>query len=428
MSPVSVRGVVNLFKFTKDQPGFLYGLLQSKGEFARFSLGDHGCILISDPSAAREILSDSTRFPKPDDLHTLRLAIGNGLLFCRDDEHAEQKEAIAHLFSASRMNDFLPVLGAHVDSFVGELVLDRDVYDAYERFSHLALSVIVLLLEIKIDADRMNELLAAVAGLEERICEVRKREMHPILPSFSEPDAVLTETRDRILRILRMAMEELPEGSRLSNLAQSHGMEFLENQLCTLAIAGFETTALTLTWTVYLLALHPQIQKRLKEELRQDVVQPSRVFSPRPTGSLLDAVIFESMRLCPVVHLTSRQSSGDCEILGEKISKDESILISPYAMHRHRKYFDRPNDYDPSRWLGTKATELERNMVTFGYGSRSCIGQTLAMAEIRLCIASLFSRDIFVVPMTKGISFDPGITLKPRKPIHLKNDLEGAHP
>ena len=175
--------------------------------------------------------------------------------------------------------------------------------------------------------------------------------------------------------------------------------EDLVDQLMTFLIAGHETTANTLSLAVYFLCKNPEVQDRLRSEIREHL--PSLKSSEVATSASLDnlaylqAVCNETLRLMPVVPLLYREASDPLNINGQHIPAGTVMVISPWAVNRSAKYWGpKPEIFDPQRWMEKDApaprdSNSKYRFLTFSHGPRSCIGQGFARAEFAALLAGI---------------------------------------
>jgi cytochrome P450 len=190
------------------------------------------------------------------------------------------------------------------------------------------------------------------------------------------------EDRDDLLRRLLAARD--PESGR------SMGEEQLIDNLLTFYLAGHDTTAKVLTWTLYLLARSPAWSAALEDEIE-------RVTGGTAIGSqhvdklvLVQQVLKEAMRLYPPVPMMSRQAIADVSIGGHPVRAGTSVLMPVYAIHRHAKRWERPNEFDPTRFAPEREKAIPRyQYMPFGAGPRICIGMSFAMVEATAILATL---------------------------------------
>jgi cytochrome P450 len=188
----------------------------------------------------------------------------------------------------------------------------------------------------------------------------------------------------------------------------------VRNNLLTFISAGHETTALALTWTFYLLSLHPEIEQRVKGEIAAATgggpVRPEHVEALGFTNQ----VIQEAMRLYPPAALIVRAARRDVVLDGEQIRAGSTIYIPVYAVHRHEKLWSDPDRFDPSRFEPEAARARDRcSYLPFGAGPRICIGQGFAQMEATAVLAALLPS--FQLQLRPGYIPEPRlrVTLRP---------------
>ena len=167
----------------------------------------------------------------------------------------------------------------------------------------------------------------------------------------------------------------------------------VRDQCATFIFGGFETTARLLFWASYLLTLDLAEQERLRTEVA--------TFSPERLSSLDDLAnwprsrltLLETLRLYPPVAHLVREPVADDKIMGELVKVGSQIWISPWVMHRHRKFWQQPTAFMPERFAGKASPWTTIGAyLPFGSGPRICIGATFAMAEAQIIMATLLRR------------------------------------
>ncbi|QGM97122.1 cytochrome P450 [Methylocystis parvus] len=194
----------------------------------------------------------------------------------------------------------------------------------------------------------------------------------------------------------------------------------LISNLYGLMVAGHETSAVALAWSLWLLAKDQASQERLRNEVR-DVVGESDI-DRNAVENLPFArqVIQEAMRLFPPVAALGRQPREDTTLGPYKVLKKEPIYVAIWALHRHEKLWDEPNAFDPDRFAPEKAKGRHRcAYMPFGAGPRICIGMSFAMLEMTTILAALI-RDFRFTPVPgPRIELSPDFTLRPKGGLPL---------
>ena len=187
----------------------------------------------------------------------------------------------------------------------------------------------------------------------------------------------------------------------------------LRDQVLTMVMAGHETTAKTLTWTLWLLDENPVVRAALEQEV-------DSVLAGRPATEddvedlrLTRAVLMESMRLFPPVWLISRRCVQDEVVGGYLVPRGSLVCVSPYVLHRRAESWPDPLLFRPERFLGGQDRH-SHSFLPFGGGPRTCIGQHFAMLEVVLVLATLLQRlRLTRVPSTQVVP-EALVTLRPR--------------
>ena len=200
----------------------------------------------------------------------------------------------------------------------------------------------------------------------------------------------------------------------------------VRDEALTLFLAGHETTALALTYALWLLARHPDRQARLADELRA-------VLGDRPPGladlerlRYTEMVLMETMRLYPPAWALGRRATQEIEVGGFRFPEGAEFIMSQWVVHRDPRRFDEPESFRPERWEGDLAQRLPRfAYFPFGGGPRVCIGNRFAMMEAKLVLAGALQRFRFAAAGADELPLLPSVTLRPRGPVMLRLEAPG---
>src|SRR5262249_34253513 len=239
-----------------------------------------------------------------------------------------------------------------------------------------------------------------------------KRRIDALILGIIEARKQSQEERDDLLSLLLRARDE--GGGRMTD-------DQVRDEAIILFLAGHETTALALTYALYLPATQPEQQARLADEL-------GRVLGGRRPGlgdldrlAFTEAVILESMRLYPPAWGIARESVTPVEIAGFAFPKGSTFVMSTWTVHRDARHFDDPAAFKPERWLGDLQKRLPRfAYFPFGGGPRVCIGNRFAMMEAKLVLATAAQRLRFDPTPETAVRLFPSVTLRPRGGVRLR--------
>jgi cytochrome P450 len=192
----------------------------------------------------------------------------------------------------------------------------------------------------------------------------------------------------------------------------------LRDEVMTLLLAGHETTANALTWTWYLLMQHPEVEQRLTAELEGVLAGRAPTVADLPRLVYTERVILESLRLYPPAYSFGRRAIEPVVIGGHEVSVGTNILLPQWVVHRDRRWFDEPSRFNPDRWADDLIHRIPKYAYfPFGGGPRVCIGNTFAMLEAVLLLATM--AQVYGMDLTPGHEVRPwaSITLRPREGV-----------
>jgi cytochrome P450 len=212
-------------------------------------------------------------------------------------------------------------------------------------------------------------------------------------------------TRDDLVEMLMQAKD--PETGRQMDDV------LLRDNLLTFIGAGHETTALALTWSLYLLGAHPPTAARVRAEIAEVAGEDRITDAHVERLTFTRQVVLEAMRLYPSLPLMSRMCAQDVEAGGLKVTKGTFVFIPIYAIHRHRLLWDQPDVFDPDRFSPERSAGRHRfSYLPFGAGPRVCIGQAFAQTETVAILATLM-RGAVLEP-------DPGHRVRPLMRVSMR--------
>jgi cytochrome P450 len=182
----------------------------------------------------------------------------------------------------------------------------------------------------------------------------------------------------------------------------------LLDELITLIVAGFETSANTLNWVWYLLAGHPDVEEKVIEESRSLIPTVSAVSADSLAAmKYTQQVLEETLRMYPPVWLFTRRSREDDELDGFEVPEDTDIYLSPFILHRTARFWPEPERFDPARFAEGKFAKNERPYFPFSLGPRRCLGEYFSFLEMKVHLGLLLPR----FRMMRLDDKDPGLEL-----------------
>jgi cytochrome P450 len=385
------------------------------------------------------LLDDSESFTKrPIYDHVLGEGGGKGLLIAEGEHWRWQRRLMASLFRAEDLLAYVPVFAADVEALLARWreappgsieVIDTAVGTATLK----ALQDTVLGTELS-PYDRILARQAAAAFLEPTVWKVAFASLN--LPSWlPHPGALRMRRASRNLRAtaaraLAARRQNNREGSDLlwrlmtakdpSTGARMPDSLIIDN-VVTFFIAGHETTAQALTWTLYLLALMPEWQERAREEVKR-VAGGSTVTRECVEGlDLLEMIVLEAMRLYPPAPTLMRRTLKPVRLGPVELGAGAIIVLPIYVVHRHRSLWSDPLRFDPMRFEPEKKARRQRfAYMPFGAGPRGCIGSTFSVLEAKVMLAALLNSARFDLTENEMPTPLARITLRPKNGLRLK--------
>ena len=385
---------------------------------------------LNDPAAIETVLvTQSRRFIKGRGLQANRDLFGNGLLTSEGDFWRRQRRLAQPAFHKERIAAYGRMM-VEFTSAALSLWANGERFDLQREMTQLTLTIVARALfatEVSATRDLMGRALAAVM---ER--NLRGRMLIPVLRSLPTPvnlrywrairqlDRIVygiiaerrkrTQKHDDLLQMLLDAQDENGQGMTDRQL---------RDEVLTLMLAGHETTALALSWTFYLLATHPQVERRLIEEIHHALRGQTPTPDDFPRLPFTECVVKESMRLYPPAYILTRMAIEDCEVAGYVVPRGATVLISPWVMQRNPRFYQDPETFNPDRWNPREGGGIVESIPRFAYlpfggGPRVCIGSAFALMEVRLMLVTILQRYHFELAPEPPVEPLPVITLRQR--------------
>lgn len=423
----------NLRALRKDPLTFFPAQVREYGDVVRIRVGPAYVTLLAHPDCVRHVLQDNARNynKQTRGFAVIRELLGQGLLTSEGDFWLRQRRLAQPAFHRQRLAGFGRTM-VDAASDLATVLESRSAsgqpFDVAEDLNHLTLRIAGLTL-FGTDVGDESRAVGEALGRAQTFANQRLTQLIPLpralpLPSHRQfaRDAA---TLDRVVRtiierrhreggehhdLLQMLMDARDEdtGERMSDTQ-------LRDEVLTLLLAGHETTASALAWTVTLLSRNPDVRGKLEAELARELAGRPPTVEDLPKLGLTRRVVDESLRLYPPAWIFSRAAIEDDVVGGYRIPKGSYVLVVPWVMHRHPKLWDDPEVFDPDRFLPEREKERSRfTFFPFGGGPRQCIGNQFALMELVLVLATLLQRVRLDLAPGHSLVPAPAITMRPR--------------
>ncbi len=394
--------------------------------------------IISNPDVFQHILqSNQKNYKKSPAYNQLKLALGNGLVTSEGDFWRKQRRLAQPAFHKQKLLGLFEMMVDVSERYIEDLrqkcQKTQELNVALEMMKVTADIVLKTLFHTDNQSDE-QDLYDTMASTQEYILYCihyplripwtfvngQRRKFFKELGKFDDlMQGMINQRRSNDappMDLLTMLIE-----TKDADTGEGMSDRQLRDEAMTIYAAGHETSANALSWSLYLLAQHPDILKRLREEIAQVLGDRSPSFEDLRNLQYTKQVIEESMRLYPPAWTVGREALVEDEIAGQAIPKKAILFMSIYALHRHPDLWENPDQFDPDRFAPDLAKERSRwHYLPFGAGPRMCIGNNFAMMEMQILLAMLVRQfDFSLLPGFKA-EMQPLITLKPKHGILMK--------
>jgi cytochrome P450 len=395
--------------------------------------------VVSEPAAICRVLLDNAENYRKDALQRriLSAGLGAGLLAAEGERWRAQRRTLAPMFSRRMVASFAPAMLTSAEELVARWRRHPagTILDVAAEVTGVTLDV----LERTIFSDGLgcarDEFRAAMTryfdtvgridpfdlvGLPDIVPRLSRLAARRTLRFFDRAvDTIIVRRRRQLatnparmpwdLLTLLLEAQDPETGAAMSEA------EVRANVL-TFISAGHETTANALAWSLYLLSQSPLWRERIADEAAEATTAGAADLAERLPQTR--AVIEEALRLYPPLVAISRQAVATDRLSGQDIRRGAMVVIAPYVLHRHRLLWDRPDEFDPGRFLGAARERIDRYAyLPFGAGPRICIGSAFALQEATLVLATIvrnFTFDLLpghAVWPVQRLTLRPGPTL-----------------
>jgi cytochrome P450 len=434
---VSLWQYAKLFRqdILSAQPARLY-----RAWMAEFRTPFFRSFLLNQPDLVRKVLKERPEdFPKSGRVSEgLRPLLGNSVFLTNGEVWKRQRRIIDPAFEGGRLRDVFPAMReAAIAATVRLEEQAGKVVEIEAETSHAAADVIFrTLFSIPIEHEvaarvftRFREYqrsqpilnLAALVPLPRWVPRIHK----------ASTRQTAAEIRRLITELTGARMVEIEAGTAPDDLAtkimtttdpktgQRFDTEEMVDQVAIFFLAGHETSASALAWTLYMMALYPEWQTQVAAEAT--ALDADDGFSVMSRLKLSRDVFREALRLYPPVPMMVREASCPERFRDRDVPKGAQLVLSPWHLHRHERLWDNPDGFDPERWQTENGRQCQREAyIPFSAGPRVCTGAGFAMVEGPLLLSMLLNRLKFeVVPDKKPVPV-AHLTVRSRDGIFLK--------
>jgi cytochrome P450 len=376
-------------------------------------------VLLLTPDLVTEVLVDAApQTVKGPGVQLTRRLLGDGLLTSEGADHQRARRLVAPVFSPQRLAGYATAIGEVAAQVAWE---DDSVVDVSAALSALTLTAVGHAL---LGVDLAAEAPAVRTALDSALEQFGGAGL--ALPGTAEPPPLvgvepLHALVDRVIALRTAAPGADVVSALVAACDASGGLTGAQvhDHVMTLLMAGHETTANALTWTLHLLSQHPEAQERVREEV--DRLERAPSYAELAGLVLTRAVVTEAMRLFPPAWIVGRTTTAPLIVDGRDLPTGTVLVVSPLLLHHDPRWFPEPEAFDPDRWLDARRAAVPRHAyLPFGTGPRSCLGEQFAWVEAVTLLAVLVRRFRFAALSSAPPVPQYRVTLRPEGGLPLR--------
>jgi cytochrome P450 len=419
------------------------------GDITFFRLGGERCYFINDPSHIRDVFVTHQRnFTKSRGLERAKKLLGDGLLTAEGATHLRHRRLLQPAFHRDRIAGYAQVMidhamrtrarwrdGETIDiaremmrltlSIAGKTLFDTDVESSADEVGVAVTEVLESFwLNLLPGADYLEKL--PIPTL--RRAHAARRRLDALIYQMIAARRASGADHGDLLSMLIAASDTV--GAPHDAMAEASAAmvdrpglsdEEIRDEAMTILLAGHETTANALTWTLYLLSQNPDAAARLHDELDRVLDGRSPAPGDYPNLPYTKRVVTESMRLFPPAWIIGRRAINEYTIGAYRLPPHAIVFMSPFVMHRDGRFYAQPERFDPDRWTPAfEATLPKFAYFPFGGGARQCIGEQFAWMEAVLVLATLVQGRRLELDAAQRVVPQPLITLRSKYGMKMR--------
>jgi cytochrome P450 len=422
-------------RYSRNPFRFIESLEEAYGDVSRFDMGPMDTYVLCSPAAIERVLvSDADQFRKPDfQGDALGDLLGEGLLLSEDETWERQRNLAQPAFSMARLAGMADRITDHAAARVDSWLVGETI-DAEVAMTRVTLDVILdLMMGVQLPDERVRTIQEQLEPLGARF------EPDPIRFAAPEWAPMLGDAEfERAVSALDDVLDEIIAAREGTTGGEDGPMDFLSvlmrardegkqspdqlrDEMMTMLLAGHDTTALTLTYTWFLLSEHLEAERRVHEEIDAVVGDDRPGMEHVREFEYVEWVIQEAMRLYPPVYTIFREPTEDVTLAGYDVDAGTSLMLPQWGMHRSERFWDDPDAFDPERWRPERASERPRfAYFPFGGGPRHCIGKHLAMLEAQLIVATVAREYRLDFTGETPLELLPSLTVHPKQTMTMR--------
>ncbi len=394
--------------------------------------------ITSDPEAIKHVLQTNNKnYIKDFGYRQLKLALGNGLLMNEGESWMQQRRLAQPIFYKKRLNGLFNIMVDVVEGFCENLEQSRGQSEPINltRTMNVVTSDVVIKTLLGGDFANDNRDIQNTINHTQTYIVKRIREPYTIpMMYISGKHRRFKKDIGRFDKVIYDIIDERKKSGEQTNdllsmlleardqdTGEGMNAQQLRDEIITMYVAGHETSANALSWTWHLLVQHPDIYKKMKDEVTSVLGDRRPELEDLKAMQYTRQVIDESMRIYPPAWAVGREALDTDEVAGHTLKKGEICFISIYNLHHDPELWENPEIFNPDRFNPEAVKARPKGYyIPFGGGPRMCIGNHFALMEIHLLLACMIRRFDFEFVPEHPVEMEPLVTLRPKYGIRVK--------
>ena len=393
--------------------GNMFSFKTSKDSLAYF---------INEPALIKELLvKNHSNYKKGPGFERIEMLLGNGLIVSDGEIWRRSRRMIQPAFSRQNIHKLIQQMvlcSKNRESLWNKSIQSKALINITEEMSEFALELILRSIFGQ-DYDHLSS--QEEGNLFSFLSKDSNRDLSVVMKMRNLRSHLLT----LIKRRKKDSHEQFDFLSMYLSAKDKSGKSFddkeLIDEIITLIVAGYETSAGTLNWAWYLIANNPSIEKRIHTESNPIFSEEGNLnYESVINMQYTQQVLEETLRLYPPVWLFSRKSINDDNLGKYDIPVNSDLYLSPYILHRSREFWSNPEKFNPDRFDKTRKTKNNNAFIPFSLGPRRCLGEYFSFLEMKIHLGYLINKFKIKKSHTEDPSLNLGINLRSKNDIFLE--------
>lgn len=427
--------VGSLLELQKDPIKFLEETAKDYPDIAKVKLGPVNFVVIQKPEYTQHVLQKNySNYCKPFTTKQLTFVLGNGLLTNDGSFWLKQRRLIQPVFHRRSLEEFVQTMVNSTDESIKALhAYGNKEVPVHHEMTRLTMDIIG---KTMLSADAGSDF-PKISGAIDYLIEalITRIKSYVKLPYWmpTRKHLLMKKYRDTIGAYINSVIQERQKSGKSYNdllgmlmavedadTGEKMDEKQLRDEIITIYIAGHETTANALTYSLFLLAKNPEYLDKLRQELAEQIGTEEPSFENLRKLPLLAATVNESLRLYPPAWIFERAAIEDDNVDGFLIKKGDIVSFPPWVIHHNPKFWPNPLIFKPERFLGKTVKDYGYTFLPFGGGPRICIGNNFALTEMQVVLAKLVREFNLEIDNSYELKLNPTITLRPAGEVPIR--------